>query len=147
MTKSLGIGGKGRYAFLLFDSTMKVVIFNPENEKLLIQILELLLPGKHISGITFTDKEKHGLVISEKVVNFDMLCKDEDTGEEFLVEVQNAAQDSFQDRVLSYATYPIREQMGRRLARIRDGEKLARIALLSPSLKTSTAQQNWPPCP
>ena len=66
MTKSLGIGGKGRYAFLLFDSTMKVVIFNPENEKLLIQILELLLPGKHISGITFTDKEKHGLAISEK---------------------------------------------------------------------------------
>ena len=127
MTKSLGIGGKGRYAFLLFDSTMKVVIFNPENEKLLIQILELLLPGKHISGITFTDKEKHGLVISEKVVNFDMLCKDEDTGEEFLVEVQNAAQDSFQDRVLSYATYPIREQMGRRLARIRDGEKLDRM--------------------
>ena len=86
-------------------------------------------------------------MISEKVVNFDMLCKDEDTGEEFLVEVQNAAQDRFQDRVLSYATYPIREQMGRRLARIRDGEKLDRIALMSPSLKTSTAQQNWPPCP
>ena len=127
MTKSLSAGGKGRYAFLLFDSTMKVVIFNPDNEKLLIQILELLIPGKHISGITFMDKEKHGLVISEKVVNFDMLCKDEDTGEEFLVEVQNAPQNSFQDRVLSYSTYPIREQMSQRLARIRDGEKLDRM--------------------
>ena len=78
-----------------------MVICNPENERLLIQIIELLIPGKHISGITFTDKEKHGLVISEKVVNFDLLCTDSDTGEEFLVEVQNAQQNSFQDRVLS----------------------------------------------
>ena len=127
MTKPLAPGGKGRYAFLLFDSTMKVVIFNPENERLLIQILELLIPGKHIAGITFMDKEKHGLVISEKVATFDMLCKDADTGEEFLVEVQNAPQNNFQDRVLSYSTYPIREQMARRISRIRDGEKLDRM--------------------
>lgn len=127
MTKPLAPEGKGRYAFLLFDSTMKVVIFNPENERLLIQILELLIPGKHIEAITFMDKEKHGLVISEKVATFDMLCKDADTGEEFLVEVQNAPQNNFQDRVLSYSTYPIREQMGRRISRIRDGEKLDRM--------------------
>ena len=56
-----------------------------------------------------------------------MLCKDADTGEEFLVEVQNAPQDSFQDRVLSYSAYPIREQMARRISRIRDGEKLDRM--------------------
>lgn len=127
MTKPLAPSGEGRYAFLLFDSTFKVVICNPENERLLIQIIELLIPGKHISGITFTDKEKHGLVISEKVVNFDLLCTDSDTGEEFLVEVQNAQQNSFQDRVLSYSTFPIREQMGKRLARIREGEKLDKM--------------------
>jgi len=127
MTKSLAPEGQGRYAFLLFDSTFKVVICNPENEKLLIQIIELLIPGKHISSITFSDKEKHGFVISEKVVNFDLLCKDADTGEEFLVEVQNAQQSSFQDRVLSYATYPIREQMAKRIARIREGEKLDKM--------------------
>ena len=127
MTKPLAPVGQGRYAFLLFDSTFKVVLCTPENEKLLIQILELLIPGKHISGITFTNKEKHGLVISEKVVNFDMLCKDADTGEEFLVEVQNAQQNSFKDRVLSYSTYPIREQLAKRLARIRDGENLDRM--------------------
>lgn len=127
MTKPLAPLGQGRYAFLLFDSTFKVVICNPENEKLLIQILELLLPGKKISHIYFTDKEKHGLVISEKSVNFDMLCTDAKTGEEFLVEVQNAPQSSFQDRVLTYATYPIREQTSARLARIRDGEGLDRM--------------------
>lgn len=127
MTKPLAPIGQGRYAFLLFDSTFKVVICNPENEKLLIQILELLIPGKRISSIAFTNKEKHGLVISEKVVNFDLLCTDAETGEEFLVEVQNALQNSFQDRVLSYSTYPIREQMGKRLARIREGEKLDKM--------------------
>ena len=127
MTKPFSPIGQGRYAFLLFDSTFKVVLCNPENEKLLIQIFELLLPGKHISSITFTDKEKHGFVISEKVVNFDMLCKDADTGEEFLVEVQNARQSSFKDRVLAYSTYPIREQLGKRLAHIREGEKLNKM--------------------
>ena len=72
MTKKLAPVGKGRYAFLLFDATFKAVICNPENELLLI------------SSITFINKEKHGLVISEKVVNFDLLCKDDISGEEFL---------------------------------------------------------------
>ena len=120
MTKALAPIGRGRYAFLLFDSTFKVVICNPENENLLIQILELLIPGKKISQIIFSDKEKHGLVISEKRVNFDLLCKDAKTGEEFLVEVQNAPQNSFRDRALSYSTYPIREQLAVKLKKIRN---------------------------
>jgi predicted transposase/invertase (TIGR01784 family) len=121
MTKSHSTYGAGRYAFLLFDATFKVVICTPENEKLLIEILELLIPGKHIASITFINKELHGLVISEKNVNFDLLCKDRDTGEEFLVEVQNREQKSFRDRMLVYATYPIREQMEVRVQQIRDG--------------------------
>ena len=52
-----------------------------------------------------------------------MLCKDADTGEEFLVEVQNAPQNSFQDRVLTYSTYPIREQMAKPIGLIREGGK------------------------
>ena len=116
MTKSLTIGGKGQYAFLLFDSTMKVVIFNPENERLLIQILELLIPGKHIAGITFLDKEEQDLVNSGSIA--EMLCKDADTGEEFLVKVQNGPQENFQDHVLSYSTYPICEHMSQTISRI-----------------------------
>lgn len=120
MTKDHSTYGAGRFAFLLFDATFKVVICTPENEKLLIEILELLIPGKHIANITFINKELHGLVISEKNVNFDLLCKDRDTGEEFLVEVQNREQKSFRDRMLVYATYPIREQMEVRVQQIRD---------------------------
>ena len=111
MSRQTVIAGKGRYAYLLSDAAFKVVVCTPENEKLLIEIIELLLPGKHLSGITFLNKEMHGLVLEEKNVNFDLLCKEEGTGEEFLVEVQNREQHSFRDRVLVYSTYPIREQM------------------------------------
>ncbi len=52
--------------------------------------------------------------------NFDLLCKDKETGEQFLVEVQNEEENSFPDRMLSYSTYPIREQMERRLAAVGD---------------------------
>lgn len=124
--------GAGRYANLLFDSTFKVVLCSPENEKLLIEIFELLLPGKHIGSITFINKEMHGLVISEKNTNFDMLCRDDVTGEEFLVEVQNREQNSFRDRVLVYSTYPIREQMEVRAQEIREGYKNAMDYSLKP---------------
>ena len=55
--------------------------------------------------------------------NFDLLCKDKETGEQFLVEMQNEKENSFQDRMLSYSTYPIREQMERRLAELVDEKR------------------------
>lgn len=131
-TKSQSLLGAGRYAYLLFDSTFKVVLCTPANESLLIDIFELLIPGKHIQSITFLNKEMHGLVISEKNVNFDMLCKDKDTGEEFLVEVQNKEQDSFKDRMLVYSTYPIREQMEIRAQEIHEGKREAMDYSLNP---------------
>jgi predicted transposase/invertase (TIGR01784 family) len=111
---------KGRYAYLLFDATFKVVVCTPENEKLLIELIELLIPEKHISSIEFINKEQHGLVVEEKNVTFDMLCLDKDTGERFLVEVQNREKDSFLDRMLSYSTYPIREQLAVKLKKMRE---------------------------
>lgn len=95
MTKTQDSGKQGRYACILYDSTFKVVICNPRNERLMMDIIELLIPGKHLSGITFIEKEKHGLVVTEKSTNFDLLCKEKDTGEEFLVELQNRFQDSY----------------------------------------------------
>ena len=67
-----------------------MVVCTPENERLLIEILELLLPGKHIASIHFDNKEMHGLVIEEKNVIFDLLCTDKDTGEEFLLSSRGA---------------------------------------------------------
>ena len=122
-----------RYACILFDSTFKTVICTPDNEDLLIEIIELLIPGKHISHITFLNNEKKGMVVSEKNVTFDLLCKDDDTGEEFLVEVQNSDQKSYRDRVLAYATYPIREQLATKLAVLKEqGQKFGMDYSLKP---------------
>lgn len=101
----------GKYACLLYDSTLKTVLGSVEDERLYIEIIEFLLPGKHISSVTKLEKEKHGLVVSEKVVIFDLLCKDDITGEEFLVEVQNAPDGTYKDRALYYSLVPIREQL------------------------------------
>ena len=101
----------GKYACLLYDSTLKTVLGSVEDEQLYIEIIEFLIPGKHISSITNMEKEKHGLVVSEKVVIFDLLCKDDITGEEFLVEVQNAPDGTYKDRALYYSLVPIREQL------------------------------------
>ncbi len=120
MSKNITSKGKGRFAYLLFDATFKVVVCTPENEKLLIELIELLIPEKHISSIEFINKEQHGLVVEEKNVTFDMLCLDKDTGERFLVEVQNREKDSYLDRMLSYSTYPIREQLAVKLKKMRE---------------------------
>ena len=57
---------KGRYACLLYDTTMKTVLGTANNEALFIDIIELLLPGKHIAAIELLNKEYNGLVNSEK---------------------------------------------------------------------------------
>ena len=115
MTKTLNQGQQDTFACILYDATFKIVVCNPKNEELMIDIIELLIPGKHIDEIEFLNTEKHGLEINEKSLTFDMLCKDKQTGEEFLVEVQNRKEKSFAERMLSYSTYPIREQMERRV--------------------------------
>ena len=112
----------GKFACLLYDSTLKTVLGSVANEKLYIEIIEFLLPGKHIDKVTKLDKEKHGLVIAEKTVIFDLLCRDADTGEEFLVEVQNASDPTFKDRVLYYSTVPLREQMEKKQSYNRQNE-------------------------
>lgn len=75
-----------------------------------MDMIELLV-HKKLSDLVFLNIEQHGLAISDKNSNFDMLCKAADTGEEFIVEVQNRKQISFPDRMLSYATFPIRIQL------------------------------------
>ena len=120
-------GQAGRYACLLYDSTFKVVLVKPSQKELIRRIIELLIPGKRISSLSFIDKEQHGLVVSEKSTTFDMLCKDEASGEEFIVEMQFSEHSTYRDRMLSYATYPIREQLAEKLSRRLAGEPLNKM--------------------
>ena len=116
-----------RYACVLIDEAFKLTICNPEHELLLRKIIELLIPGKKIRELHFADKEQHGLVISDKNTTFDLYCTEEDSGEQFIVEVQVAPQVSYRERMLSYATYPIHKQLATKLQRIRNGEDIQRM--------------------
>ena len=103
-----------KFANVLFDDAFKVVVCAPGNEELLAEIIELLVPGKKISSLELREKENHGLSVSDKITNFDLYCTS-DTGEQFIVEMQFSAQKNYADRMLCYATYPIRTQLSRKL--------------------------------
>ena len=104
-------GGEGVFANILHDESFKVVVGAPQNERLLIDIIGLLIPGKKISSITLINREQHGLSNWEKNTTFDLICKDDTTKEEFLVEMQFSPMDTYMERMLYYATVPLRLQM------------------------------------
>lgn len=115
MNKSTQFKQAGKYACILFDKTFKVTVCKQENEALLRGIIELLIPGKRISKLEMNRNEQEGDSISEKTVIFDVVCTDADSGERFIVEMQFGEQRSYQDRMLCYSTYPIREQLAKKI--------------------------------
>ncbi|MBQ7273541.1 MAG: PD-(D/E)XK nuclease family transposase [Bacteroidales bacterium] len=110
-----------KYANILNDDAFKVVIFTPGNEELLARMLEVILPDKRISKLEFRPTEQHGLALSDKISNFDAVCTSE-SGEMFIVEMQGLPQDSYADRMLCYASFPIRMQLAEKLNAVRSGE-------------------------
>ena len=109
-----------RYANILNDDAFKVIIFTPGNEELMARMIEVLLPGKTIRSLEFRPTEQHGLAISDKISNFDAVCTS-DTGEMFIVEMQGLPQNSYADRMVCYASFPIRMQLEQKLKDIHEG--------------------------
>ena len=109
----------GRYAQLLYDDVFKIVFAAPENEDLLIMLLNLLIPEIDAREITFIDKEQHGFAFNEKKCIFDAYVLTA-SGERVVVEMQYKSEADFLDRVLFYATYPLREQLVSRFRSIQD---------------------------
>ena len=110
------------FANILHDEAFKVVLTEPSNRRLLVKLIEFFLPGKTIKSLTLDDKEQHGLIMSDKNVTFDLLCTT-DQNERFIVEMQYASQASFRDRMLYYATYPIRSQIMERMKSLSDADE------------------------
>ena len=106
----------GKYACILKDKTFKVTVCRPENEELLRDIIQLLIPERRISSLTLGREENSGLSVSEKTVIFDCICTDAESNTTFVVELQCAEMFSYRDRMLCYATYPIRDQLASKLA-------------------------------
>ena len=77
---------------------------------MLIDFLNSLFNGEQVvKDVTFLNSEHVGDVHTDRKAIFDVYCENEH-GEKFIVEMQNAYQTYFKDRSLYYATFPIREQ-------------------------------------
>nr|WP_297231581.1 Rpn family recombination-promoting nuclease/putative transposase [uncultured Prevotella sp.] len=99
-----------RYISLLTDFGFKRIFGTKPNKDLLINFLNSLFEGEQvIKDVRYLNSEHIGDVFAERKAIFDVYCENEH-GEKFIVEMQNAYQKYFKDRSLFYSTFPIREQ-------------------------------------
>ena len=99
-----------RYISLLTDFGFKRIFGTKPNKDLLINFLNSLFDGfQVIKDVKYLNSEHAGDVFAERKPIFDVYCENEH-GEKFIVEMQNAYQKYFKDRSLFYSTFPIREQ-------------------------------------
>ena len=99
----------GRYINLMFDRGFKRVFGKPANKDILIAFLNEVIPEKHIVDLTYLNTEKEGLGPESHKSVFDVQCSIDD-GSRIIVEVQNADQKFYLDRVLYYGSLPILDQ-------------------------------------
>ena len=88
---------ESRYINILTDYGFKRVF--GDEEVMRAFLTDLLQPKSPISKITFLDKELDGLSQYERGVVYDLFCTME-SGDEFVVEMQNCSQPHFADRFL-----------------------------------------------
>ena len=99
-----------RYISLLTDFGFKRIFGTTPNKDLLICFLNSLFNGKQVvKDVSYLNPEHVGDVYTDRKDIFDVYCENEN-GEKFIVEMQNAYQAYFKDRSLFYSTFPIREQ-------------------------------------
>ena len=95
---------------MLTDFGFKRIFGTDPNKELLINFLNSLFDGEEvIKEVKYLNSENVGDVYTERKAIFDVYCENEQ-GEKFIVEMQNAYQTYFKDRSLFYSTFPIREQ-------------------------------------
>lgn len=101
-----------RYINFYTDFAFKKFFGTEANKDLLISFLNSLLDrkdGAEIIDLTYLNSENLGASISERRAIYDVYCQT-NNGERFIVEMQKAKQDHFQDRAIYYSSFAIREQ-------------------------------------
>lgn len=95
------------------DFGFKYLFGTPMNKDLLIGFLNALFHGTHIiTDLNYLNSEQLGIRKEDRRAIFDVYCETE-SGEKFIVEMQNVFQQFFKDRSVYYSTFPIREQAQR----------------------------------
>jgi predicted transposase/invertase (TIGR01784 family) len=96
------------------------------NPDMLMSFLNTVLPEEKKSGditsVSYLPVEHFGDAESEHHVIFDTHCKTNE-GEDVVIEMQNARPMNFENRLIFYGTYPIREQAPKRKHRGQADEK------------------------
>lgn len=100
----------GRFINPFTDVGFKRIFGQEINKDLLIDFLNDLLVGeKHIEDIHFIDKELLGDTVEDRSCIYDVYCTT-DSGEQFIVEMQNRSQQNFRERALFYLSQAITRQ-------------------------------------
>ena len=131
-----------RYISLLTDFGFKRIFGTKPNKDLLINFLNSLFEGfQVIKAVKYLNSEHVGDVFAERKAIFDVYCENE-RGEKFIVEMQNAYQKYFKDRSLFYSTFPIREQAPKGADWNFKLERVYTVALLNFDLKEEAFDQD-----
>ena len=131
-----------RYISLLTDFGFKRIFGTKPNKDLLINFLNSLFEGfQVIKDVKYLNSEHVGDVFAERKAIFDVYCENE-RGEKFIVEMQNAYQKYFKDRSLFYSTFPIREQAPKGADWNFKLERVYTVALLNVDLKEEAFDQD-----
>ena len=131
-----------RYISLLTDFGFKRIFGTKPNKDLLINFLNSLFEGfQVIKDVKYLNSEHVGDVFAERKAIFDVYCENE-RGEKFIVEMQNAYQKYFKDRSLFYSTFPIREQAPKGADWNFKLERVYTVALLNFDLKEEAFGQD-----
>ena len=131
-----------KYISLLTDFGFKRIFGKKPNKMLLMDFLNALFDGEQVvRDVTYLNSEHVGDVYAERKAIFDVYCENE-RGEKFIVEMQNAYQKYFKDRSLFYSTFPIREQAPKGADWNFKLERVYTVALLNFDLKEEAFDQD-----
>jgi len=125
-----------KYIDPLSDFGFKHLFGGDPNKEVMIDFLNALFEGeKQIIDIVYNPTEYAGDDKDHKKVCFDLLCTG-DRGEQFIVEMQRAAHDNFEDRCIFYLSRLIHQQklMGKGSWRVKLKEVFL-IAILDFNMK------------
>ena len=98
-----------KYINPLTDFGFKKLFGSEPNKALLIDLLNHIIPDRHIVDLTYSTNEHTGRTAFDRKAIFDIYCKGDD-GDRFIVEMQKAKQNYFKDRSVFYASFLIQEQ-------------------------------------
>lgn len=98
-----------RYITPYIDYGFKKLFGTEMNKELLISFLNALFMGKEtVKDLRYLPNEHFGQYDSRRGI-FDVYCENE-SGDNFIVEMQNTNQKYYKDQSVLYATFPIQEQ-------------------------------------